>query len=82
MYTAATDSWNDVVASAYPEAMRRMLQREIDGLRRRYGASPAPAQGWIRRRNRRRLNDAPAIMSPELTWAGHELLETMRSKPV
>jgi Hypothetical protein (DUF2513) len=27
-------------------------------------------------------SDGPAMMSPELTWAGHELLETMRSKPV
>jgi hypothetical protein len=26
--------------------------------------------------------DGPAVMAPELTWAGHELLETMRSKPV
>jgi hypothetical protein len=26
--------------------------------------------------------DGPSLMSPELTWEGHELLETMRSKPV
>jgi hypothetical protein len=26
--------------------------------------------------------DGPALMAPELTWAGHELLETMRSTPV
>jgi hypothetical protein len=26
--------------------------------------------------------DGPAILSPELTWQGHELLEVMRSKPV
>lgn len=24
----------------------------------------------------------PAILSPELTWQGHELLDTLRSKPV
>lgn len=24
----------------------------------------------------------PAIQSPELTWAGHDLLDTLRSKPV
>lgn len=24
----------------------------------------------------------PAILSPELTWQGHELLDTVRSKPV
>ncbi len=27
-------------------------------------------------------NDGPALISPKLTWQGHELLETMRSKPV
>lgn len=37
VYTDATDSWNDIVAYAYPEATRRDLQGEIDGLRRRYG---------------------------------------------
>jgi hypothetical protein len=26
--------------------------------------------------------DGPALMSPDLTWEGHELLETMRSKAV
>lgn len=26
--------------------------------------------------------DGPALIAPELTWAGHELLETLRSKPV
>ena len=26
--------------------------------------------------------DGPAILSPELTWQGHELLDTLRSKPV
>jgi hypothetical protein len=26
--------------------------------------------------------DGPAILAPELTWQGHELLEVMRSKPV
>ena len=26
--------------------------------------------------------DGPALISPELTWQGHELLDTMRSKPV
>jgi len=24
----------------------------------------------------------PAILSPELTWEGHDLLDTLRSKPV
>lgn len=24
----------------------------------------------------------PAILAPELTWAGHDLLDTLRSKPV
>jgi hypothetical protein len=26
--------------------------------------------------------DGPAILAPELTWEGHELLEVIRSKPV
>jgi hypothetical protein len=26
--------------------------------------------------------EGPAMISPELTWAGHELLDTIRSKPV
>ena len=26
--------------------------------------------------------DGPAIISPGLTWAGHDLLDTLRSKPV
>lgn len=26
--------------------------------------------------------DGPAILAPELTWQGHELLDVMRSKPV
>jgi hypothetical protein len=26
--------------------------------------------------------DGPAIVSPQLTWAGHDLLDTLRSKPV
>jgi hypothetical protein len=26
--------------------------------------------------------DGPAMLSPELTWAGHELLDTIRSQPV
>ena len=26
--------------------------------------------------------DGPAIISPDLTWAGHDLLDTLRSKPV
>lgn len=27
-------------------------------------------------------NDGPGLMSPELTWQGHEMLATLRSKPV
>jgi hypothetical protein len=27
-------------------------------------------------------NDGPGLMSPELTWEGHELLAMLRSKPV
>ena len=26
--------------------------------------------------------DGPALISPDLTWAGHDLLDTLRSKPV
>lgn len=26
--------------------------------------------------------DGPALLLPELTWAGHDLLDTLRSKPV